>query len=165
MLVIFLCCLFTSFLKRSGRASLSIRIESLSEYYTTGAPEMWKYTFQKYQKVYSLPDFAGVVGAAFEQMINVVVVGLQCFMLGLGAHAEHRYVRHSLRQLRNGLALYNGTLLEKTSTKIILLSLHQHGRSNDMETTATTFQEKFYLYIYVYFATFSSSRAPWDRDH
>lgn len=101
---------------------------------------MRKYLQSKNKKqLYSLPDFTGVVGAAFEQVINVVVVSLQCFMLGLGAHAEHRYIGHCLRQLRNGLALYDNTFLslDNISKNIICLTLHPQGRHDLLNSVAS----------------------------
>lgn len=55
--------------------------------------------------LYSLPDFAGVVAATFEQMVDVVVVRLESLVFALGAHAKDGHVVHRLRQLRHGLTL------------------------------------------------------------
>lgn len=46
--------------------------------------------------MYLLPDFAGVIAASFEQVVDVVIVGFQSLMLRFGAHAKHGDVLHGL---------------------------------------------------------------------
>lgn len=62
------------------------------------------------QKGDLLPDFAGVIAAPLQEVVDVVVVCLQGLVLALGAHSEDGHVVHSLRQLGYCLALRCNTL-------------------------------------------------------